>query len=148
MRSWQIFVLQPGRGVIFLLHVRGENPQAGKYRGKDMGRFLLHTGITALALWVAVAIVPGVEARGLGTLLLAAVLLGLVNAILRPVAVILSLPITILTFGLFLLVVNAAMLGLVAAMLPGFTISGFWAALFGAIVVSIVSGLVTAAVKE
>ncbi len=113
-----------------------------------MGRFLLHTGITALALWVAVAIVPGMEARGLGTLLLAAVLLGLVNATLRPVAVILSLPITIITFGLFLLVVNAAMLGLVAALLPGFTISGFWAALFGAIVVSIVSGLVSAAVKD
>ena len=112
-----------------------------------MTGFIIRTGITAVALWVAVSIVPGLAARDAGTLVLAALLLGLVNATLRPVAVILSIPATIMTFGLFLLVVNAAMLGLVAALLPSFTVSGFWAALFGAVVVSIVSGFINRAAR-
>lgn len=113
-----------------------------------MTGFIIRTGITAVALWVAVSIVPGLAARDAGTLVLAALLLGLVNATLRPIAVILSIPATILTFGLFLLVVNAAMLGLVAALLPAFTVSGFWAALFGAVVVSIVSGFISRATRR
>ncbi|MBP0462396.1 phage holin family protein [Roseomonas sp. PWR1] len=104
-----------------------------------MAGFVIRTLVTAAGLWVAVALVPGLAARDAGTLILAALLLGLVNGLLRPVAVILSLPLTILTFGLFLLVVNAAMLGLVAWLLPGFSVAGFGSALFGAIVVSIVS---------
>jgi putative membrane protein len=115
--------------------------------GEGMTGFIIRTGITAVALWVAVSIVPGLAAHDAGTLVLAALLLGLVNATLRPVAVILSIPATILTFGLFLLVVNAAMLGLVAALLPSFTVSGFWAALFGAVVVSIVSGFINRAAR-
>lgn len=107
-----------------------------------MAGFIIRTLVTALALWIAVSIVPGLQARDAGTLILAAILLGIVNATIRPVAVILSIPLTILTFGLFLLVVNAAMLGLVAWLVPAFTVSGFRAALFGAIVVSIVSALV------
>jgi putative membrane protein len=75
------------------------------------------------------------------SLLWAALWLGIVNALLRPIAVILTLPLTIVTLGLFLLVINAAMLGLVASMLDGFRISGFWAALLGALLVSIFSGL-------
>jgi putative membrane protein len=106
-----------------------------------MKGFLIRLAIGMLALWVAQAIVPGVEIQGFGTLLLAAFLLGLVNALVRPVLVILTLPITLLTLGLFLLVVNAAMLALVAAMLDAFTISGFWAALFASLVVSLVSWL-------
>jgi putative membrane protein len=101
--------------------------------------FVLRTAITAVALWIAVAIVPGLDAHGLQPLLIAAIVLGLVNAIVRPVAVILSIPITILTFGLFILVVNAGMLALVARLVPGFTVSGFVAALLGAVVVSITS---------
>jgi putative membrane protein len=101
--------------------------------------FVLKTAITAVALWVAVAIVPGLDAQGLQPLLIAAIVLGLVNAIVRPVAVILAIPITILTFGLFILVVNAGMLALVARLVPGFTVSGLVAALLGAIVVSITS---------
>lgn len=77
--------------------------------------------------------------RGLIRLLLAALVFGLVNAVVRPVLVLLSLPLTILTLGLFLLVVNAAMLGLTALLLPGFRVDGFGAALLGAIVVSVVS---------
>jgi putative membrane protein len=71
--------------------------------------------------------------------LLAALLLGVVNAIVRPLMVVLTFPITLVTLGLFLLVVNAAMLGLVAAMLDGFAVGGFWAALFGAIIVGMTS---------
>ena len=113
-----------------------------------MAGFVIRTLVTAGALWVAVAIVPGLAARDMGALLIAAIVLGLVNAIVRPVAVILSIPLTILTLGLFLLVVNAGMLALVAALVPSFTVAGFWSALFGAIVVSLVSGLINGALAE
>ncbi|GGC44131.1 membrane protein [Siccirubricoccus deserti] len=101
--------------------------------------FLARLFINAFALWIATELVPGLEVRGFGTLLLAALVFGVVNAVVRPVAVILSLPLTLVTLGLFLLVVNAAMLGLTALLLPGFRVEGFWSALFGAIAVSIVS---------
>jgi len=101
--------------------------------------FLIRLAIGMLGLWVAQAIVPGMTITGVGTLALAAFLLGLANAVVRPLLVILTLPITLLTLGLFLLVVNAAVLALVAALLEHFTISGFWPALFGACVVSLVS---------
>jgi len=99
--------------------------------------FFARTLIAALGLWIASAIVPGMEFGGTGTLLLAALLLGLVNAVVRPLLVLFTLPITILTLGAFLLVVNAAMLGLVAALLDGFALDGFSSALLGSIVVSL-----------
>lgn len=107
-----------------------------------MTGFLLRSVVTAIALWVAVAIVPGLSARDMGALMLAAIVLGLINATLRPAAVILSIPLTLLTFGLFLLVVNAAMLGLAGWIVPGFTVGGFWPAFLGALVVSLVSGAI------
>ena len=97
--------------------------------------------ITAAGLAVAAWIVPGISFSGPGALLLAALLMGLVNAFVRPFAVVLTLPLTILTLGLFLLVVNAAMFGLVAWLLDGFAVSGFFAALFGWLIVSFVSWL-------
>lgn len=103
--------------------------------------FLLRLLVSALGLWLAAELVPGIDVRGIWTLLGAALLLGIVNAIVRPLLVILTLPATLLTLGLFLLVINAAMLGLVAWMFDGFTISGFWAAFFGAIVVSVIGWL-------
>lgn len=104
-----------------------------------MMRFLLRAAVAALGLWLAARIVPGIAVRDIGSLLLAALLLGLVNAIVRPVVILLTLPFTLVTLGLFLLVINAAMLGLVGLMLGGFDVRGFWAALFGSIVVSLVS---------
>lgn len=101
--------------------------------------FVLRTLITMAGLFVASAIVSGVVINGVGSFLLAAVLLGLVNAFVRPVAFLLTLPLTIVTLGLFLLVLNAAMFGLVAAMLDDFVVTGFGAAIFGALVVSITS---------
>ena len=90
-----------------------------------------------LGLFLASTIVPGVSLRGTGSFILAAVLLGLVNAFIRPIAFVLTLPLTIVTLGLFLFVLNAAMFGLVAAMLENFVVGGFWSALFGALIVSV-----------
>jgi putative membrane protein len=106
--------------------------------------FLLRLLVSALGLWLAAVLVPGIEVYGAWTLLGAALLLGIVNAVVRPLLVILTFPVTILTLGLFLLVINAAMLGLVAWMFDGFTISGFWAAFFGAIVVGVTGWLASA----
>ncbi len=102
-----------------------------------MTGFLLRVAIVALGLWLATRILPGLHFEGAGTLLAAALLLGVVNAVVRPIAVVLTLPLTLLTLGLFLLVINAAMLGLVALLLSGFQISGFWTAVGGALIVSI-----------
>jgi putative membrane protein len=100
---------------------------------------LLRAAITALSLWVASQLLPGLQFTSGVQLALAAILLGLVNGVVRPIAFVLTLPITVLTLGLFLLVLNAAMIGLVALIVPGFTISGFWTAVGGAIIVSLVS---------
>ena len=104
-----------------------------------MTGFLLRVAIVALGLWLATYLLPGLHFDSPGYLLAAALLLGIVNAIVRPIAVVLTLPLTLLTLGLFLLVVNAAMLGLVALLLSGFQISGFWTAVGGALIVSITS---------
>ena len=104
-----------------------------------MGAFIIKVVIAAVALWLASVIVPGIDYDGWLNLLLAGLLLGLVNAFVRPVVTILTLPVTILTLGLFLLVVNAAMIGLVGWLLPGFTVAGFWPAIFAAIVTGVVS---------
>jgi putative membrane protein len=104
-----------------------------------MAGFLIRMLITSLGLWVASAIVPGLEIQGFGTLLGSAILLGLVNAVVRPVIILLTLPITIVTLGVFLLVINAAMLGLVASLLKSFAIQGFFSALLGSVIVSLVS---------
>ena len=102
-----------------------------------MQGIVLRTLITMLGLFLASALVPGVSISGAWTFIFAAVLLGLVNAFVRPIAFVLTLPITLVTLGLFLLVLNAAMFALVAAMLDSFIVAGFWSALFGAIIVSI-----------
>ena len=101
--------------------------------------FLIRLAISALGLWLAARFVPGVEIQGDATLLLAALLLGIVNAVVRPVVVLLTLPVTLLTLGLFLWVVNAAMFGLVAALLDDFGVAGFGPALLGSLMVSVTS---------
>jgi putative membrane protein len=104
-----------------------------------MAGFILRGLIAALGLWAATEMLHGFTIDSPWTLVGAGLLLGLVNAIVRPFALLLSLPALLLTLGLFLLVINAAMLGLVALMLPGFRIAGFWTAVGGALIVSIVS---------
>lgn len=104
-----------------------------------MRGIVLRTLIIMLGLALSSAIIPGVDIIGTGSLIIAAFLLGLVNAIVRPIAFLLTLPLTIVTMGLFLFVLNAAMFGLVASMLSNFHVAGFWSALFGAVIVSITS---------
>lgn len=101
--------------------------------------FLLRAAITALGLWVASELLSGVTFDEPAKLILAAVVLGVVNAVVRPLAFILTLPITVVTLGLFLLVLNAGMVSLVAWLVPGFQISGFWTAVGAALIVSLVS---------
>lgn len=104
-----------------------------------MHGFFVRTLITAVGLWIAAAIVPSMEFASGWTLLGAALLLGIVNGIVRPVFIFLTLPITILSLGIFLLVINAAMLGLVAAVLKGFVLGGFFSAILASIIVSLTS---------
>ncbi len=102
-----------------------------------MTGILIRMVIVALGIWLATMLVPGVEARSTGALVWAAVALGLINAFVRPLIVLLTLPLTVLTLGVFLLVVNAAMLNLAAWFVDGFVVEGFWSSVFGAIVVAV-----------
>jgi len=93
----------------------------------------------AAGLWIAAEIVPGININESSTFFLAALLLGVVNAIIRPIVIILTLPISVVTLGVFLLVINAAMLGIVAWLMDDFRLSGFFPALLGSLIISIVS---------
>lgn len=104
--------------------------------------------INAAALWVAAQLLTGISVDGTSTLLLAALVFGVVNTFIKPLVSLLSLPITILTLGLFHFVINAGLLALTAWITPGFTISGFWAALFGAIIVSLVATFLDGIMKS
>ena len=107
-----------------------------------MKRFLIHWLVIALALWVTAYVVPGVSVDSTQALAIAAVVLGLVNALIRPVLTILTLPITILTLGLFYLVVNGLAFLLASKLVSGFHVAGFWWAVLGALLVSIISSFV------
>ncbi len=105
----------------------------------DVMSFFLHWGSTSFSLWVASYVFKGIRFADKSSLVISALLLGFANAILRPLIVILTLPITIITLGLFLLVINALMLLLVSALVRGFTISGFWTAFFASIFIGLLS---------
>lgn len=104
--------------------------------------FLLHWGLMALSLWVVSHVFRGISFADKQSLFVAALLLGFGNAILRPVLIFLTLPLTLVTFGLFLLVINALMILLVSALVKGFRVSGFWTAFFASIFMSIFNFLV------
>lgn len=101
--------------------------------------FLIRAAVVALGLWIATIWVAGVSIDTPETLILAGVLLGVANSVVRPIAVVLTLPMTIVTLGLFLLVINAGMVALVAWVLPGMHIAGFWSALWASVLVSLTS---------
>ena len=111
-----------------------------------MPGFLVRLLISACGLWLASKLAAGVRFDDTGTLVAAALLLGVVNAVVRPLAILLTLPFTILTLGLFLLVVNAAMVGLVAWLLPGFHLASLGSALLATIVVGITGWLASSAI--
>lgn len=105
----------------------------------NMMAFLAHWGVTSLSLWIASLMFHGISFSSKKSLFISALLLGLVNAVVKPVIIILTIPLTLITFGFFLLVINALMMMLVSALVPGFRISGFWTAFFASIVVTVVS---------
>ena len=109
---------------------------------------LLRVLINAAALWVAASLIPGIRVDGVGYTLLAALVLGIINAIVRPVLVFLTFPITLLTLGLFIFVLNAFCLWLTSRLVPGIEVHGFWAAFLGALVVSAVSWILTAFLSD
>lgn len=106
--------------------------------------FLLHWGITSLSLWAASHVFGGIKFAGTSSLIISALLLGLANAIVRPLLVILTLPLTLLSFGFFLLVINALMMMLVSWLVRGFTVEGFWTAFFASIFISVLSFVIGA----
>jgi len=106
-----------------------------------MRGFLFRWAVTSVAIGVAASIIPGIQVEGVWAALVAALLLGLVNVTLRPIVLILTLPLTVLTLGLFALVVNGAMLALVTSLVKGVHIAGFGSAVLGAFVISLVGGL-------
>ena len=104
-----------------------------------IGPFVLYWAIMSFSLWLASRVFAGLKFTSGGALILSALLLGFVNAIVRPLVVFLTLPLTLVTFGLFLLVINALMILLVARIVSGFKVSGFWTAFFAGIFISIVN---------
>ena len=113
-----------------------------------MKGIVLRLLINMLGIWIAAAVVPGIATHTNAALVWAAVALGLVNAFIRPLLVVLTFPITLLTLGLFLLIINAAMLNLAAWFVDGFQVEGFFSSVFGAIIVSLVSWAGSAFINE
>lgn len=106
---------------------------------QNLTAFFLHWAITGLSLWIASLVFKGIKFDTTGALIGSALLLGLANALVKPLLIILTLPLTLLTFGLFLLVINALVLLLVAGLVKGFKVSGFWTAVFASLFISILS---------
>ena len=100
--------------------------------------------VNALALLALPYVVPSVQIAGFGTALLVAVVLGLINALLKPLLVLLTLPVTLLTLGLFIFVINALLFQLTGRLVDGFHVGGFWSALVGSIAYSLISWLLSA----
>jgi len=111
-------------------------------------RFLLRLAVNTVAVFLAATLVPGIHVSGWGIALVAGLILGLVNAVIKPVLIVLTLPLTIVTIGLFIFVVNAICLAVVAWVVPGLSISGFGAAFVGALVISAVSWLLHAMLDD
>jgi len=109
-----------------------------------MSAFIIRWLITTVAVFAAEKLLPGISCASWGSLIGASLLLGIINALVRPVLLILSLPFILVTMGLFIFVVNALMLMLVAAIIPGFNVDGFWWAFFGSVIISVVSWLFSA----
>lgn len=106
--------------------------------------FILHWAITALSLWLASRVFRGISFDDTSSLVISALLLGFANAIVKPLVIVLTLPLTLLTFGLFLLVINALMILLVSALVRGFKVSGFWTAFFASIFIAVLSWVIGA----
>jgi putative membrane protein len=111
-------------------------------------RFLLRVVLNTVAVLLAARIVPGISVASPAAAILTGLVLGVVNATIKPVLIVLTLPFTLLTLGLFIFLVNAVCLALVAWLVPGFGVHGFWAALFGSIFISLASWVLSALVVD
>lgn len=112
-----------------------------------MVRLLIGWLLNAIALLAVAYLMPSIQVASVGTALIAALVLGLVNTLIRPILVILTLPVTLLTLGLFLLVINGLLFWAVGSFLDGFSVGGFWPGFFGAILYSLISWLLSALLK-
>jgi putative membrane protein len=108
--------------------------------------WLLAWLINAVSLLILPYVIPSIKIRGFGTALVVALVLGLINVLLRPILVLLTLPVTLITLGLFILVINALLFQFAAWLLKGFEVSGFWSAFFGSLLYSVISWLLSALV--
>jgi putative membrane protein len=108
-----------------------------------MKEFLIRWLITTLAVMGASHVIPGISYNSTGVLIGAALLLGIINAMVRPVLLLLSLPFIIVTMGFFILVINALLLMFVSAVVPGFHVEGFWSALFAGIIIGLISWILS-----
>ena len=108
-----------------------------------MTAFVIRWLVTTIAVLVAAHLVPGIGYDGWGALLGASLLLGIINAFVRPILLLLSLPFIIVTMGLFIFVINALLLLLVSKIVPAFHVAGFWSAFFGTIIISLVSWILS-----
>ncbi len=118
---------------------RGEFVQNARTMLTGLYAFLAHWALMTLVLWITSHVFRGITYSSAGALWVAALLLGLVNAVVRPILILLTLPLTLITLGLFLLVINALMLMLVSALVHGFVVKGFWTALFASLFMVILS---------
>ncbi len=109
-------------------------------------KLLLYLLVNCVAVFIAGYLLPGVEIIGIGTIIIVAIVLGVLNTFIKPILLLLTLPITILTFGLFALVINALLILLASAVIPGFIVDNFWWALLFAIVLSLVSSFLNSLV--
>ncbi len=110
--------------------------------------FLIRCGVTSVAVLLASQIIPGIEIHGLAAGVVAVIVLSFLNALVRPFLYLLSVPFIVLTLGLFMVVINAFLLHLVAILVKGFSVEGFWSAVGGAILISLVSGILNLWISE
>ncbi|WP_072620632.1 phage holin family protein [Spirulina major] len=113
-----------------------------------MVQFLVTWLVSAAAVLLTVWLIPGLSMAGLTSALIAAPVFGIVNAVVKPILVLFTLPLTVLSLGLFLLVVNAIAFGLVGYLTPGFTVAGFFPALFGSLALSFISSLLNSLLQS
>ncbi|TVP59709.1 MAG: phage holin family protein [Gemmatimonadales bacterium] len=114
-----------------------------------MQNLIIRIFVNAVALWVAAQVVGGIELAGeFWPVILVAAVFGLVNALIKPILLLLSLPLLVITLGLFTIVVNALMLMLTAALVGALTVEGFWAAILGSLLISVVSFLFSVILPE
>jgi len=120
---------------------------AGNKGEKAMPGILIRWLVTTIAIFMVPSLVPGVKVEGFGAALAAAAILGILNALVRPILIILTLPLTILTLGVFILIINALLFQLAGAIVSGIHVASFWSAFFASIIVSLVSWILNSAVS-